>query len=138
MNGYDYTEENEDTLFTFVGTANVFSYWPYVAGLILGVMALIALIMCCSALLEKMPKAIGFGEAPQVEMTGRKPGSVAGPSVQPHTLRDEFGFYRTRGFFADHPSSPSPAARGRSTFMGARGSEVGRVGSRYISPRDQP
>ena len=36
----------------------------------------------------------------------------AGMGGRPHTLRDEYGFYRTRGYFQGYQQSPAPGARG--------------------------
>ncbi len=105
INGHDYTDENENTLFTFVGTATLFLYWPYIIGILLGLLALIALIICCSAALNKMAET-------EVMERARKPGQESASAglfgKPPHTLRDEFGFYRTRGYFQGHQQSPAP------------------------------
>ena len=112
INGIDYTSENDNTVFTFFGTATVFVYWPYIIGIILGLLALIALILCCQAVITK------YSEPAEDERAGRRPpGTVA----RPHTMRDDYGFYRTRGFFQEHPESPAP--RG-SSVHGPRGNEL--------------
>ncbi len=137
LNGHDFTAENEFTIFTFIGTATVFSYWPYIVGLILGILALIALIMCCSALIGK-----GGEEAPPVGISEherhKRPGAPG--SAMPHIVRDDFGFYRSRGYFADREQpSPSPLATAvrtsaaRKTFLGVQGSDA-RGGTVYLSP----
>lgn len=104
MNGYDYTQESDNLVFTFVGTGTVFSYWPYIVGVMLGVLALIALIMFCSALYANIPQ-------PETMEMKRK-ARASGEGHKPHTLRDEYGFYRTRGFFPEKDLvSPSPGGR---------------------------
>lgn len=110
INGYDYTDPNDNTVFTFLGTASLFIYWPYIIGVILGLLAIIALIICCSAVIEKST------ESDIKESRGHKKPSVGGLGGRPHTLRDEFGFYRTRGFFQEHSQSPAPGARGTSVY----------------------
>ena len=143
LNGHDFTEENDFTLFTFVGTATLFSYWPYIIGFLLALLALIALIMFCSAWVEEVrPEP----EEQEVEKAGR-PGEVSeqkkrGPAsgLRPHTLRDEFGFYRTRGFFAEkQPGAPGSPVVGGSVY---RPSEAPGRGSTLLkgfpSPRPSP
>ena len=103
MNGFDFTKESDLLVFTFVGTGTVFSYWPYIVGVMLGVLALIALIMCCSALYANIPQ-------PEVSEM-RKKGRPSADNKRPHTLRDEYGFYRSRGFFPDKGVSPSPGGK---------------------------
>ncbi len=140
LNGHDFTAENPYTLFTFVGTATVFTYWPYIVGIILGVLALIALIMCCSAMFDKIPK-IFQPEEPAEDRAKRAPpaaaapggaGSVPGIAQRPHTIRDEFGLFRTRAMYMEKPASPSPSL-GRSTLQYPRGTES-RRGGQYLSP----
>jgi len=107
MNGHDYTQENAFTLFTFVGSATLLNYWPYIVGIILGILALIALIMCCSAMLSKVPALKPAAQPEVVERgMGRRPAAQVGQ--RPHTLRDDFGLYRTRGIFNEKNVQRSP------------------------------
>ncbi len=106
INGIDYTGENDNTVFTFVGTATVFVYWPYIIGIILGLLALIALILCCHAVVTKATEIPE--EGPEEERNRRV---ASGSGGRPHTLRDEFNFCRTRGYFQEHPQSPAPGGR---------------------------
>lgn len=124
MNGHDYTANNEHTLFKFVGTKTLFSYWPYIIGIILGIIAIIALIICCSSFIPSPssgpspPPAVPIDDDLDVAHRGNKPkdaGNAPALAKRPHTLRDEFGLYRTRGYFPDKQASPAPS--GRNTFL---------------------
>ena len=53
LNGQDFDEETSDVDFTFVGTGSTLVFWPYVIGTLLIGLLLIALIVFCSALLQK-------------------------------------------------------------------------------------
>jgi hypothetical protein len=53
LNGQDFDEENSDVDFTFVGTGSTLVFWPYVIGTLLIGLFLVALIVFCSALLQK-------------------------------------------------------------------------------------
>ena len=69
----------------------------------------------------KMPISLASQDEAAEEKSRRAPrgeeeqkaGAAAGPSAKPHTLRDEFGFYRTRGFFPEKQMQQSP----RSTLV---------------------
>lgn len=54
LNGQDYDEENSDVDFTFVGTGSTLVFWPYVIGTLLIGLLLVAMIVFCSALLQKV------------------------------------------------------------------------------------
>lgn len=54
MNGQDFDEENSEAEFTFVGTGSTLVFWPYVIACILIGLLIIALIMFCSAMLQKV------------------------------------------------------------------------------------
>lgn len=116
MNGIDYTSENENTGFTFIGTGTYLAYWPYIIAIILGLFALIALIICCTATAQSLAEP---NEAPNQEHHGRRVNDDEGNAGaalkgvhRPHTIRDEYNFIRTRGVFVDHPQSPAPGVRG--------------------------
>lgn len=125
MNGQDYTPETEKTLFTFIGSRTVLSYWPYIIGLLLGVLALIALIMCCTAFYHPAP----VPEEPLSEARGKKHGQ-GNLGAKPHTLRDEFGLYRVRSIFPD--KSPGPGGN-RSTLVPGSNRP-----SQMVSPQPAP
>jgi hypothetical protein len=111
MNGHDFTPETEETLFTFIGSRTVLSYWPYIIGLLLGVLALIALIMCCTAMGSKV-----IPEESNLEAERHRRGAP-GDTRKPHTLRDEMGFYRTRGYFPEPSPQLDPAGRPRNSLL---------------------
>ena len=98
MNGQDYTEENENTAFTFIGTGSLFIYWPYIIAALLVLLALLFLVLFVSAELEKVSIPVSENVP--------KPGRKERPSKQ-HVLRDDYGFYRTRGYFQNRQGSPS-------------------------------
>ena len=58
MNGQDYTEENENTAFTFIGTGSLFIYWPYIIAALLVLLALLFLVLFVSAELEKVSEPV--------------------------------------------------------------------------------
>lgn len=53
LNGQDFDEDSSDVDFTFVGTGSTLVFWPYVVGTLLIGLLLVALIVFCSALLQK-------------------------------------------------------------------------------------
>jgi len=71
---------------------------------------LVALILCCTLAATKI------AEQQEIKERARRPGRDAGPGVggRPHAIRDEYGFYRTRGYFPGYQASPAPGARGSS------------------------
>ena len=106
LNGIDYTAENEHCLFTFIGTATVFKYWPYIIAILLGLLVLIGLVLCCSLLLTRLS---------QIEMKRGPEGR------RPYVLRDDLGFVRHRGYFAEK-ESPMPGQKS----IGGGGSQMER------------
>lgn len=120
MNGHDYTDETDKSDFAFIGTASIFIYWPYFIGVLLALIALIALIICCSAAMSRMSKP-GGDQGVNERSAGRggrggQGGQGANQSGRPHTLRDEYGFYRTRGYFQGVQQSPISSVRGGSVY----------------------
>lgn len=53
LNGQDFDEDSSEVDFSFVGTGSSLSFWPYVIGTLLIGLLLVALIVFCSALLQK-------------------------------------------------------------------------------------
>ncbi len=85
LNGQDFDEESSDVDFTFVGTGSTLVFWPYVIGTLLIGLLIVALVVFCSALLQK----ISFESVVKqnVRMRGR-----------PHVIRDPFGELTSRGY----------------------------------------
>ena len=54
LNGQDFDEETSEVDFTFVGQGSTLGFWPYVIGTLLIGLLLIALIVFCSAFLQKV------------------------------------------------------------------------------------
>lgn len=136
INGEDFTEENENTDFTFIGTASLFIYWPYIIGIILALLALLALIVFCSTAIKTVnqPEEVVGEFGPGRE---RERASARGKQ---HVLRDDYGFFRTRGYFAQGQKSPrssvnyggSRIGQGSIIGGGARGSAMGNSPSYQI------
>ena len=53
LNGQDFDNDNSDVDFTFVGTGSTLVFWPYVVSTLLIGLLLVAIIVFCSALLQK-------------------------------------------------------------------------------------
>jgi hypothetical protein len=53
LNGQDFDEDSSEVDFTFIGTGSTLVFWPYVVGALLIGLLLVALIVFCSALLNK-------------------------------------------------------------------------------------
>ena len=125
INGEDFTEENENTDFTFIGTASLFIYWPQIIGIILALLALLALIVFCSTAIktvnqpEEVVGEYGRGRGPER-------GSARGKQ---HVLRDEYGFFRTRGYFNSGQKSPRSSVNYRGSRIGAGSISGGARGS---------
>eukprot|EP00826_Nyctotherus_ovalis_P040356 TRINITY_DN3974_c0_g4_i6.p3 TRINITY_DN3974_c0_g4~~TRINITY_DN3974_c0_g4_i6.p3 ORF type:complete len:139 (-),score=35.75 TRINITY_DN3974_c0_g4_i6:1101-1517(-) len=100
MNGVDFTSDNEDTLFTFIGTGTMLNYWPYVVGIILGILAIIGLIMLLSWCWEKQKAAAPVDNEYQERAGGRQKQSGV-KKKQAHTLRGDWGNSVPRGLFLD-------------------------------------
>jgi hypothetical protein len=122
INGEDFTEENENTDFTFIGTASLFIYWPEIILIILALLALLTLIVFCSTAIKTVnqPEEV-VGEYGPGRGRGRERASARGKQ---HVLRDDYGFFRTRGYFNSGQKSPRSSVNNRESRI-APGSIIG-------------
>lgn len=82
LNGQDFDEDNSDVDFTFVGTGSTLVFWPYVIGTLLIGLLLVALIVFCSALLQK----VSFEKV----VESRQAAQVRGVKKRPYVIRDPY------------------------------------------------
>lgn len=54
MNGQDFNDDSSEIQFTFIGNGSALVFWPYVIACLLIALLLIALIVFCSALLQRV------------------------------------------------------------------------------------
>jgi hypothetical protein len=54
MNGQDYEDETSQVDFTFVGTGTYLVFWPFIIGALLIGLLIVALVVCCATLFQKM------------------------------------------------------------------------------------
>lgn len=54
MNGQDHDEESSQADFTFVGTGTYLVFWPFIIGALLIGLMIVALVVCCAALFQKL------------------------------------------------------------------------------------
>lgn len=54
MNGQDYEEETNSLEFTFVGTGSYLVFWPFIIGALLIGLLIVALVVCCATIFQKM------------------------------------------------------------------------------------
>jgi hypothetical protein len=54
MNGEDFEEESSLLEFTFNGTGTYLVFWPFIVGALLIGLLVAALVICCSALFQKL------------------------------------------------------------------------------------
>lgn len=54
MNGVDHEEETSQVEFTFIGTGTYLVFWPFIIGALLIGLLIVALIVCCATLFQKM------------------------------------------------------------------------------------
>eukprot|EP00824_Muranothrix_gubernata_P008912 TRINITY_DN2148_c0_g1_i1.p1 TRINITY_DN2148_c0_g1~~TRINITY_DN2148_c0_g1_i1.p1 ORF type:complete len:1639 (+),score=352.12 TRINITY_DN2148_c0_g1_i1:139-5055(+) len=92
INGQTWTDENDKCLFTFLGNATYFVYWPYFIGFILVALLLIAAIMFLASLWSRL-------------MIPQKEGNVQ-TALAPHAIRDDFGLMRTRSTYKPKRGGP--------------------------------
>lgn len=85
LNGRDYTEQNENTYFTFFGTGTMLMYWPYILIGLLLLLVLIGLILCCSQFFA------GRAAEPAAVNANAQPGRRA------HAFRNDAGMWVTGG-----------------------------------------
>ena len=90
LNGQDFDEETSDADFTFVGTGSTLVFWPYVIGTLLIGLLLVALIVFCSAFLQK----ISFER-----IVDQKSSSVR-RSNRPYVIRDPYDQFTSRAYSA--------------------------------------
>jgi len=54
MNGADHEEETSQVEFTFVGTGTYLVFWPFIIGALLIGLLIVALVVCCATIFQKM------------------------------------------------------------------------------------
>ena len=54
MNGVDHDELTSQIEFTFVGTGTYLVFWPFIIGALLIGLLIIALVVCCATLFQKL------------------------------------------------------------------------------------
>lgn len=54
MNGVDHEEETSQVEFTFVGTGTYLVFWPFIIGALLIGLLIVALVVCCATIFQKM------------------------------------------------------------------------------------
>ena len=72
MNGQDHDEDSSQAEFTFVGTGTYLVFWPFIIGALLLGLLIVALVVCCTALFQRLsigeyinegqPNVISLGE----------------------------------------------------------------------------
>jgi hypothetical protein len=97
MNGVEFASDNKNTLFTFIGTGTVLNYWPYLIGIILGILAIIGLILLLIWCWEQQKSELVQQEFQEMAASKEKKSGVK--RVQPHTLRNDWGGSIPRSLF---------------------------------------
>jgi len=90
LNGQDFDEDNSEVEFTFVGTGSTLVFWPYVIGTLLIGLLLIALVVFCSALLQKF----SFERVIAMQSSARENKS------RPYVIRDPYDQFTSRAYSA--------------------------------------
>lgn len=90
LNGQDFDDDNSDADFTFVGTGSTLVFWPYVIGTLLIGLLLVALIVFCSALLQKA----SFERVVSLQQNVRQQRS------RPYVIRDPYDQFTSRAYSA--------------------------------------
>jgi hypothetical protein len=83
LNGQDYTEDEEGIDFAFIGTGSALKFWPWILAILLFGLLIVALILFCSALLNKV----------QVE-------KAAPRKNRPYVIRDAYDQFSSRAYSA--------------------------------------
>ena len=91
LNGQDFDDDNSDVEFTFVGTGSTLVFWPYIVSTLLIGMLLVAIIVFCSAILQK----ISFEKMLAAPIGPSASASVVSGSSnirrnRPYVIRDPF------------------------------------------------
>jgi hypothetical protein len=102
LNGQDFDEENSDADFTFVGTGSTLVFWPFIIGTLLIGLLLVALIVFCSALLQKASFERVLAVKAQVR-TNRN---------RPYVIRDPYDQITSRAYSAGMMGRQSPVRSG--------------------------
>jgi hypothetical protein len=93
MNGQDFDEESSDVDFTFVGTGSTLVFWPYVIGTLLIGLLLVAMIVFCSAILQK------FSFEQIVSKQSEQKSNVSAKN-KPYVIRDPYDQFTSRAYSA--------------------------------------
>ena len=104
LNGQDFYEDNSDVDFTFVGTGSTLVFWPYVIGTLLIGLLLVALIVFCSALLQKasFERVVAFKQ------------NVTRQKNRAYVIRDPYDQFTSRAYSAGMMGRSSPLGAGAS------------------------
>ena len=86
LNGQDHDEETSQGEFTFVGTGTYLVFWPFIVGALLIGLLIVALVVCCATLFQKMSMDDFLAGKRHVGMEG-----------QPHVLNIGGGLMVPRG-----------------------------------------
>jgi len=54
MNGVDHEEPTSQVEFTFIGTGTYLVFWPFILGALLIGLLIVALVVCCATIFNKM------------------------------------------------------------------------------------
>ena len=87
LNGQDFDEDSSDADFTFVGTGSTLVFWPYVVGTLLIGLLLVAMIVFCSALLQKFSFEKVVATQHNVRVRNR-----------PYVIRDPYDQFTSRAY----------------------------------------
>ena len=102
LNGQDFDEDTSEVDFTFVGTGSTLVFWPYVIGTLLIGLLLVALIMFCSALLQK----VSFERVIAVQRN-----SSMRLKNKPYVIRDPYDQFTSRAYSAGMMGKASSGSR---------------------------
>ncbi len=87
MNGVDHDESSSTIEFTFVGTGTYLVFWPFIIGALLIGLLIVALVLCCTTIFQKMSM--------DDMLAGKRP--VGGNEGLPHTFNLGGGVMVPRG-----------------------------------------